>query len=130
MNRRGNEAAQRSAERRRREDEAPRLIQLIPNLAELKLELRETRSLGEVTETSHTRRIVVERAPALFELPCLDSSCRDGGHDVTHAILKGLRGGETRFDGTDVCRGVLGTVGTAECGRVLSYVVEASYCQS
>jgi len=130
MNRRSSEAAQRFAERRRREDEAPRLLALVPNLKELKLELLERRALGEVTETLHTRRIVVERAPATFVLPCLDSSCRDGGHDVTHAILRGLRNGETRFEGEDVCHGTLGTLGTAECGRVLSYVAEATYRQT
>lgn len=130
MKRRDSEAAQRFAERRQREDEAPRLLKLIPNLTELKLELQEKRNLGELTEASHTRRIVVGRAPALFVLPCLDSSCRDGGHDLTHAILRGLRGGETRFIGSDVCHGVLGSLGTAECGRVLNYVVEATYCRA
>lgn len=128
--RRDNEAAQRFADRRQREDDAPRLLKLIPNLTELTLKLQERRSLGDLTEPSYTRSIVVARAPALFVLPCFDSSCRDGGHDLTHAILRGLRSGETRFNGKDVCRGVLGTIGIAECGRVLTYVVEATYCRA
>jgi hypothetical protein len=124
MNRRHSEAAQRFAERRRREDEAPRLLALVPGLESLRLEFRESRAGGQMVDLAHTRRVVVERAPALFELPCQDSSCKDGGHDITRAIVEALRGGAERFEGEDVCRG---QVGTAECNRVLTYVGTATY---
>jgi hypothetical protein len=67
---------------------------------------------------------VVENAPALFILPCGDTSCKDGGHDVTSMVLRSLRAGETRFEGEDVCNGM---VGSAPCSRVLRYVATATY---
>lgn len=73
---------------------------------------------------THIRRIVVERAPALFELPCGDRSCKDGGHDLTHAILTELQHGTTRFEGENHCSGYLGG---APCGSVLRYVGVATY---
>jgi hypothetical protein len=117
-------AAQRFAERRQREDEAPRLTAEVPQLTDLKLEIDEHRAGGAVAEAPHIRRIVVERAPALFVLPCGDAACKDGGHDVTSTILRALRAGETRFEGEDVCNGM---VGTAPCSRVLRYVATATY---
>lgn len=124
MNGRFGEAAQRFAERRRREDEAPRLITVVPALERLELTFREVRAVGDVAETTHTRRVVVDRAPALFEILCLDSSCKDGGHDLTAVILQALRGRKENFEGEDVC---YGRVGTAECGRVLRFVARAAY---
>jgi hypothetical protein len=122
--RRNGEAAQRFAERRQREDEAPRLRVVVPRLSDFKLEVEERRSGGVVAETSHIRRVVVDHAPALFILPCGDPSCKDGGHDVTHGILRSLERNATRFEGEDVCSG---NVGTATCGRVLKYVGIAVY---
>jgi hypothetical protein len=127
MNRfRAGEAAQRSAERRRRQDEAPRLITLIPRLESLRLEVEEHRGGLSVAEARHIRRIVVEHAPALFELTCQDSSCEGGGHDLTAIVMRALRAGEGRFEGEDVCRGSVGTA-AAHCGRVLRFVGVAAY---
>ena len=127
MNRRHSEAAQRFAERRKREDEAPRLKTVVPNLESLKLDIEEHRAGGAVGDAGHIRRVVVEHAPALFVLPCGDTSCKEGGHDVTQAILRSLENGEEKFEGEDSCSG---QVGTATCGRVLRYNATATYAKS
>ncbi len=122
--RRFGEAAQRASERRRREDEATRLKAEVPRLETLRLEIEERRMGGVVPEATHIRRIVVESAPALFALPCLDRECKEGGHDVTHSIVRALIAGETRFEGDHTCSG---RVGTGDCNRVLHYVGIATY---
>ena len=124
MNKRHGEGAARFAERRRREDEAPRLNTEIPKLETLKLEVEARRSGSVVSEASHIRRIVVDNAPALFMLPCGDPSCRDGGHDITHPVMYALRAGQTTFDGEDTCHG---QTGSATCSRILHYVGKATY---
>jgi hypothetical protein len=124
MKRRNEEAAQRFAERRRREDESPRLQAEIADLEALKLEVEERRAGISNPGASHVRRIVVARAPALFILPCHDSQCKEGGHDVTHSIMRALRARETRFEGDDTCSG---SVGSSSCQCVLHYVATASY---
>ena len=121
--RRMSEAAERAQERRRREDAAPRLIKEVPRLLSLSLEIDERRP-GAGSGTCHTRRIVVANAPALFMLPCADSSCQDGGHDLTRNIMPRLRDGIARFEGEHVCDG---HVGSAHCGNILRYVARASY---
>ena len=122
--RRQSEGALRFAERRKREDESPRLTAEVPRLKSLRLEIEERSGAGPVAEPMHVRRVVVEHAPALFVLPCGDTRCKDGGHDVTHSVLRSLRAGETRFDGQDVCAG---SVGTGQCSRVLHFVAVATY---
>ena len=124
MIRRHSEAAQRFAERRKREDEAPRLKATVPHLESLELEFKESRAGVQMADVTHKRRVVIDRAPALFELTCQDSACKDGGHDITHDVLQALRSGVERFDGEDVCHG---QVGNAECRRVLSFVGHATY---
>ena len=120
---RNNDAARRFAERRRREDEAPRLHAEVPALVTLDLTFAERK--GDATgETSHVRRVVVASAPALFEITCGDASCLDGGHDLTHMIMRALRDRRTAFDGEDVCHG---NVGAATCARVLRYTGAANY---
>src|SRR5580692_1192629 len=101
-NRKQSEAALRFAERRKREDDAPRLSAEVPRLLTLRLEIEERSGGSVVAEPVHVRRIVVEHAPALFFLPC----------------------GETRFDGQDVCAG---SQGSGQCSRVLHYVAVATY---
>jgi hypothetical protein len=118
------EAAERTLERRRREDEAPRLTALVPNLESLKLELEEHHGGVRLTESVHVKRVSIPHAPALFELPCLDSFCKEGGHDMTEAVLRQLKAGKTEFSGEDACRG---HTGTAECRRVLHFVAHATY---
>jgi hypothetical protein len=123
-NRRQSEASLRYAERKRREDDAPRLAAELPALKELRLEIEERSGGSLVAEPVHVRRIVVEHAPALFILPCGDSRCKDGGHDITHAVLRSLRAKEPRFEGQDLCSG---SQGSGQCTRVLHYVALATY---
>lgn len=122
--RRNNEATQRIAERRRREDEAPRLIVECPTLATLRLELHEQSGGSPVAEPGHVRRIVVAHAPALFDLPCGDPRCKDGGHDMTRLVLDGLRHKEERFEGEDACNG---STGTGRCSRSIHMIAIATY---
>ena len=117
------EAAQRYAERLLREQEAPRLRDRVPALSTLRLEITDGRNLTSA-DPKHTRIIVVDTAPALFSLTCGDHSCRGGGHDVTIAVLDGLRAGATRFEVQDVC---FGNIGTADCGRTMLLEITATY---
>ena len=124
-NRRHSEASERFAERRRREDEATRLAVEVPRLATLKLEVQERNEGGVVgVEPAYVRRIVIERAPALFFLACGDSRCKDGGHDITRSVMQALRSGQTRFEGNDECNG---SQGSSQCHRILHYVGVATY---
>jgi hypothetical protein len=124
--RRQSEAAQRATERRQREDDAPRLKQQISGLMELRLEIEERLGDSAIAAARHTRHIIVDRAPALFDLPCTENSCREGGHDMTGEIMRGLRSGATEFTGHDACLGRLGA-GADPCRRVLHYVAFAKY---
>jgi hypothetical protein len=122
--RKNGEAAQRYADRKRQEDEAPRLATEIPALQALKLEIEERTSGSVVAAPTHIRHIIVERAPALFLIPCGDPRCREGGHDITHPLMRALRHGDKRFEGEDSCAGSLGS---GQCGRILRYVALATY---
>ena len=121
---RQSEAAARAAERRRKEDAAPRLREQVPLLESLRLEIHERRADTPIAESSHVRKIPVEHAPALFELPCHDAFCTEGGHDMTQLILESLQAGKTEFEGEDACSG---HTGTAPCQRVLRCVATATY---
>ena len=121
---RNSEAAQRFAERRRREDAAPRLREAVPALATLRLEVDERRGTAGTGDPKHVRLVVVDSAPALFSLPCGDHSCRDGGHDVTDAVLRALKVGDARVELEDTCPA---QVGTAPCGVVMHLVLTATY---
>jgi hypothetical protein len=121
--RRQSEAAQRSDERRLREDEAPRLASQIPDLLSLSLSI-EDRSDSSVAQPRHVRHVVVARAPALFLIVCSDPNCKDGGHDVTDSIMRALLRRETAFQGEDKCYGALGP---SPCTRVLHYNAVANY---
>jgi hypothetical protein len=118
------EAAQRAADRRKREDDADRLAAVVPALDSLRLDIEERRGGVALPESTHIKRVSVPHAPALFEIPCLDSWCKDGGHDVTHEILQALRSGATEFEGEHGCSG---RSGAADCQRVLRYVGVATY---
>jgi hypothetical protein len=124
MNGRSREAHLRFAERRRREDEARRLHDELPQLKTLKLEVEEHRREATIAETKHVRHILVDRAPALFELPCNDPACRDGGHDLTDAMKERLRARAPEFVLEDVC---MGDVRGAPCGRVTRVLAFATY---
>jgi hypothetical protein len=122
--RRQSATAQRFAERRQREDSAPRLSSEVPALLSLCLEIEECSDATTVSRPKHLRRIVVERAPALFLVPCGDPRCTDGGHDVTNAIMSALLRRQTTFRGEDKCNGYLGS---SPCTRILRYDATAQY---
>jgi hypothetical protein len=117
-------AAQKYAERRERENKAPRLRAEIPNLVRLDLAIEERAPADTVSRPRHVRRIVVEHAPALFLVPCGDPRCEEGGHDVTIDIMRGLRSGRSKFEGQDECRG---SVGPIRCNRILWFEATAEY---
>jgi hypothetical protein len=123
--RRTSAAAQRADERRLREDEAPRLSNQVPDLLSLSLAI-EDRSGTSVAQPKHVRRVVVDRAPALFLIGCSDPNCKEGGHDVTDSVMRALMRKETIFHGEDQCYGALGP---SPCTRVLHYDAIADYGQ-
>jgi len=122
----GHSAARRTAERREREDGAPRLKAQIPDIQGLRLDIEERRGTWPSADPqgSHVRRIVVATAPALFIITCHDPECRDGGHDVTASVMRALRAREARFEGADRCQG---RVGSSDCQRAIRYVGIAEY---
>jgi hypothetical protein len=117
----GNQAR---TDRWKREDEAPRLQDEVPELSLLKLELHEISGERRVLDSGCVRHIVVPRAGALFEVPCGDSACEDGGFEMTLDILHELRRGHTEFSGEAPCHG---SVGYRPCGRVLKYTALATF---
>jgi hypothetical protein len=119
--RRNSAASVRFAERRQREDEAPRLREHLPRLVSLKLEIVEDTGVGT---NKHVRHVVLDRAPALFLFPCGDPRCVDGEHDLTATVMRALDAGQTSFHGDDDCTG---SVGSAYCSRVLHVDGTAEY---
>jgi hypothetical protein len=67
---------------------------------------------------------MVDRAPALFLVPCGDPRCADGEHDLTTVVMRALRARETSFRGIDECTG---SVGSSTCPRVLHFQATAEY---
>jgi hypothetical protein len=122
MNRRNSPQALRFAERRKREDDAPRLHEQVPNLISLRLDIADRSSVADGSD--HIRRVVVDHAPALFLLPCGDPRCADGEHDLTLTVMRALRSNQTSFRGTDSC---MGSVGPSACSRVLQFEAVAAY---
>ncbi len=118
---RNSPGALRFAERRRREDEAPRLCAEVPELLSLQLSIEERSDGGAIR---HTRRVVIGRAPALFLVPCGDSRCIDGEHDLTSAVMGALHAHEKTFGGDDGCRGSLGQ---GLCARTIHFDACAEY---
>jgi hypothetical protein len=114
-------AAQRSSERRQRENDAPRLRESVPALASLQIELVEH---AGTSTTAHRKHVVIANAPALFEIPCGDKECRDGGHDITREVMRSLQQHSAQVSGEHVCEG---QVGSAPCTRRLEYQTRAVY---
>jgi hypothetical protein len=114
-------AAARFADRRRREEEAPRLSSRVPTLTSLRLEIEERTGIGS---TKHVRPVFIDRAPALFLIQCGDPRCLDGEHDLTYDIMRALDAHQTTFSGTDACHG---TIGSSPCVRVLHFHGTAEY---
>jgi hypothetical protein len=120
--RKTSEQAIRFAERRRREDEAPRLRDEVPGLVSLQLDVKD--GCGATWATRYTRRIVVGQAPALFIVPCSDPRCAGDGHDLTTGVMGALRRGERAFGGEEECAG---SVGPLACPHVLQFSALAVY---
>jgi hypothetical protein len=112
------ELAQHVVDRRRRDDEARRLLDEVPKLARLSLTVEEQSGAGVDAGSRHVRRFVVEQAAARFELPCGAGGCDGGGHDATSAILRELRAGVQHLEGSVTCD---------RCGCVLRDVGDAAY---
>ncbi|HTB77122.1 MAG TPA: hypothetical protein VK762_27950 [Polyangiaceae bacterium] len=121
MPRRNSQAALRFAERRRREDEAQKLCQQVPDLASLEIVIEERSGAGG---TKHIRRFMVDHAPALFLVACGDLRCTEGEHDLTHEIMRALRARQTSFRGSDACAG---SIGPSSCLRVIHFEGTARY---
>ena len=124
MRPRDQEATRRARERREEEDAAPRLHEVAPTLRSLSISVHDQGESGALAGTGYVRHVVVARAPALFVIPCTDTTCEDGGHDVTADVLAALRRGDAEFAGEDACHGTRGNV---TCGRVMRYVGKAEY---
>jgi hypothetical protein len=122
--RRPSEGRLAAEERWARADEAPRLSTEVPELRQLKLVLSEWRGTSEISGTAHTRLFVIDTAPAVFVIPCGDTRCRDGGHELTYPIMRGLADRQKRLEGEDECRG---NVGSGVCDRTLRFVLTATY---
>jgi hypothetical protein len=118
------EAGLASQERRRREDEGSRLLEVVPRLRSLRLEVEERRGTSRLDETKHSKLVIVERASSVFVFACKDPLCRDGEHEVTRSIVHQLSVGATDFTVDDPCHG---SVGTAACGRTLHITARATY---
>lgn len=112
------------SDRWKRENDAPRLRQEVPKLESLRLNLEEFSGGHRVVGTSRIQHVVVAQASSRFEIPCGDSKCEDGGHDVTREMLQQLRGGREAFNGSSVCSG---RVGERPCERGLEYSFQAKY---
>jgi hypothetical protein len=121
------EREERKALRTQREDVAGKLLQKVPDLASLSITIHEGRPNGCANENQYIRRVVVEHAPALFEVPCSFAGCNDGGYDVTREVLFALASHKARFEGEHTCGG---RNGTGDCGRILRYVATATYRKS
>ena len=108
------------AEHKRREDDAPRLRDVVPRLNSLRLRFEE-RGRDEQTKVQYTRYIVVATAPALFAFRCGEPRCT-GRYELTEPILHGLRQSKQQITGETACTG---SVGDRDCDRTLVYVCEA-----
>ncbi len=111
-------------DRWKREDEAPRLKEKAPTLASLRLELEEYSEGHSIVGTRRVTLVVVDHAAALFEIPCSDSKCEEGGHEVTREVLAALSKQPSRFEFESGCHGYLGQ---RPCGRTLKVIGQAEY---
>lgn len=129
MMRRGRDldAKRRMLERWRKQDESKRLRDCVPDVRELSIAVEERAPDDVLGTVSHVRRVPVDSAPALFEIPCSNRDCLGGIFDLTAPVLAELRAGKTRFDGTCRCSG---EVDGAPCPHEARYVGVARYEQA
>jgi hypothetical protein len=115
--------AVKAAERRQREDSAPRLQQSVPALESLAIQFHEVYGDNSLAEGTHIRRIVVANAPAHFEIPCASRDC-EGVHDLTLMLLNELLEAHREFGGEHCCDG---GEQHKDCGRTLRWSAVADY---
>lgn len=111
-------------DRWKRENDAPRLNVEVPNLEALRMNLEEFSGGHRIVGTSRIQHVVVAQASSRFEIPCGDSKCEEGGHDLTNEALGHLRAAHEAFGGSSVCSG---RVGERACDRMLEYSCQAKY---
>jgi hypothetical protein len=114
-------AAQRASERRKREDDAPRLRDTVPELVSLQIDVVEH---SGTTTMKHKKHVVIAIAPALFWIACGDKECNEGGHEITGDIMNALRKKETQLKGEHACEGQVGAV---PCTRTIQFEMAAAY---
>jgi hypothetical protein len=111
-------------DRWKRENDAPRLKDEVTNLDALRMNLEEYSGGHSIAGTSRIQHVVVAQASTRFEIPCGDSKCEDGGHDITREVVTHLRSGRATFEGSSTCTG---HVGDRACERMLKYTAAAKY---
>jgi hypothetical protein len=117
-------AARTAQARRIREDESNRLHDVVPELKGLRFNIEDQAAFEVAPPLTYIRHVIVATAPAMFDLPCLDRKCEDGGHDVTGRVLSGLKRRADAIDGSSRCRG---TRNGEPCERELNFRLSASY---
>lgn len=121
--RRPSAGAATAAERRERENSAKRLLEVVPELQGLKLYIEEIVKGASEPDITHVRHIVIQRAPAIFEVGCSDRKC-NGNHDLTRRVMRALKEHKACFEGKDECGGERkGDV----CDLELRFRAEADY---
>ncbi|HEU5073450.1 MAG TPA: hypothetical protein VFU02_04745 [Polyangiaceae bacterium] len=111
-------------DRWKREDEAPRLKEKAPMLASLRLELEEFSEGHSIVGTRRVTLVVIDHAAALFEIPCSDPKCEEGGHEITREVLSELAKQPPRFEIESGCHGYMAN---RPCGRTLRVIGQAEY---
>jgi hypothetical protein len=124
MHPRNTEAAERYRERQQRENEAPRLADEVPGLDTLRLSISFKNGDGSAMP-SHARVVVVQRAPALFWVPCANKDCKHGGYEITQPVLSALKQHKTTFTGAAHCSGE--TANGSLCTGELQFEGTATY---
>jgi len=121
---RRNASARYREERWRREDEAGKLLDAVPVLSELCIEIEERTSEDAGPPITHIKRFVLEHSSAHFEIPCSERKCEGGGYDITRDVMHALRRGMTHFEGETFC---IGTVNGEPCQRTMHWNATAAY---
>jgi hypothetical protein len=123
-NSKSREAAERSRERRKAQDDAPRLAAELPLLRSARIEIVENVANGN---TKYVKHVVVARSPVLFIIPCGDPTCKDGGHDITGEVMRAFRRQLASAVGESACGG---TTGSAQCRRSIQFTLSAAYAEA
>ena len=124
MHPRNTEAAERYRARQQRENDAQRLSEAVPSLETLRLSIAFKNGDGSA-QPSHARVVVVQRAPAIFWVPCANKDCKHGGYEITRPVLDALMARKTTFTGTAHCSGE--QANGSRCEGELQYEGTATY---